>query len=102
LIAFRGRGNMGNEGTICRAGTRFRPRPALGLALLILAGIQGTARPAAGQELGLEDSDAGYIDNAVVRNRIRFRFDAAYNNIPGCVLLPDLGVLSRRAGTAAA
>jgi hypothetical protein len=32
------------------------------------------------QELETQDSDAGYIDNAIVMNRIRLRADAAYDN----------------------
>ncbi len=73
-------------GNTCRAQARNLPLPrrrwtmAIVVAALswALAGI--APNPAAGQELGLQDSDAGYIDNAIVANRIRFRFDSAYNN----------------------
>lgn len=77
---------MRNLGETCRTETRFwlllryRRPMAIALAIFTLALVKTAAHPAAGQELGLEDSDAGYIDNAVVRNRLRFRFDAAYKN----------------------
>ncbi|MGE0759771.1 MAG: hypothetical protein AB7O38_22330 [Pirellulaceae bacterium] len=47
---------------------------------LLAVWVHTAARTVRGQELSLEDSDAGYIDNAVVRNRVRFRFDSAYDN----------------------
>lgn len=43
-------------------------------AALILATLQ----TASGQELGT--SDAGYIDGAIIRNQLRFRFDAGFDN----------------------
>jgi hypothetical protein len=41
---------------------------------LFLAAFQTVS----GQELGT--SDAGYIDGAIIRNQLRFRFDAGFNN----------------------
>jgi hypothetical protein len=52
---------------------------AMALAVLSMALI-AMADPATGQELDTADSDAGYIDTAVIRNRVRVRFDAAYDN----------------------
>lgn len=43
-----------------------------------MAALQVAIQPAVCQELGT--SDAGYIDGAIIRNQLRYRFDAAFDN----------------------
>lgn len=46
--------------------------------ILVVALLLATFQTASGQELGT--SDAGYIDGAIIRNQLRFRFDAGFDN----------------------
>lgn len=66
---------------------RYRRYPASGqpptnqfwlYVIAVAALLHVASQSAIGQELGT--SDAGYIDGAIVRNQLRFRFDAAYDN----------------------
>lgn len=50
----------------------------LAFAVSVAAILQIAVQPVVGQELGT--SDAGYIDGAILRNQLRFRFDAAFDN----------------------
>jgi hypothetical protein len=76
---------MRTTGNSCRAEACSWPLPrhrplAIALVILTLSLVPTAVQPAAGQELETRDSDAGYIDNAVVRSRFRLRFDAAWDN----------------------